>query len=93
MDGRYECCTAIPTERIFFYLKEYGINKSPAIIILNLYGKDDFENFEDYVKVYSYNLIDYYKDYNVKKLKAEKFNNKTNKCNLVMYEMRSKDGN
>lgn len=77
----------------FFYLKEYGINKSPAIIILNLYGRDSFKNFEDYVKAYSDNLIEYYKDYDVKKLNAETFENKTNKCNLVLYEMRSKDGN
>ena len=76
----------------FFYLKEFGINKSPACIILNLYGRDDFKNFEDYVKSFSDNLIDYYKNYNVKKLKEDTFENESNKCKLVLYEMSSKDG-
>lgn len=76
----------------FFYIKDKGVNGSPAYIFVNLYGKEAGKSFDQFVTDMVESLRNYQPKYNVEKVLSQKFSTQMNAWNAEIYDVRIKTG-
>jgi hypothetical protein len=74
----------------FFYLRDYGINNSPAVIVLNLaYKPNEKSELEEWIEYDINNFLDYYDGFTVDKLDWKIINE--NNYRVVSYKLKNDD--